>query len=178
MEKDLKIKQFTFYFSKAINLSKDLCSFDTDPSLQVTLFEKIKIFKSIKLYSKCLTLVPNQWQCLYYLGKLYQRLKDHTRALHYFESAFKVEKKEFIILQEASLEASSLKKYDLAVFFSEEALKFEPNDAALLGNHALHLFHGGFIKESKLVIGKAIEINPNDNINLQIKARIFEEDKH
>ncbi len=95
-----------------------------------------------------------------------------TNRFFYFETALKIEQINHNIPLEASLVAMHLKQIDKAIEYSKEAVRRKPDDVAVLGNHSMNLLIAGLDNEAKETINKAILINPNDNINRQIKIKI------
>jgi tetratricopeptide (TPR) repeat protein len=119
-----------------------------------------------------LQIAPNHFQSLFFLGKIYQRMEKYEAALSYLERALEIERENFSIPQEASLVAMHLNLIDKAIKYSNEALKRNPNNVVLMGNHAMNLLIAGKDKEAKAIIDKAVNIDPNDHINKNILNKI------
>ena len=106
---------------------------------------------------------------MFFLAKAYQRLGEHTTALELLQAAMKIELNNDVIAREASLECIHLNNISLAVQFSGEAIRRNPDNVMGLGNHAMNLLIAANDEEASAVIAKAIAIDPSDKINLRIQ---------
>ena len=135
-------------------------------------FEKLRIRKAIMYFNQALSIYPEHYQSLFFVGKLYQRLAEYNKSLTYFERAIQLEHVNHNIPQEASIVAMHLNQVDKALEYSKEALRRKPNDYALLGNHSMNLLIAGLDDEAKTTIDLALKINSTDQINQTIKPKI------
>ena len=138
----------------------------------VGFFEKRRANKAIQIFEQILSIAPEHFQSLFFIGKLYQRLGEHQKSLSYFETALQHEHINHSLPQEASLAAMHLNLIDKAIQYSTEANRRKPNDFALLGNHAMNLLIAGLDNEAKEAIDKAMSIDGTDAINKRIKSKI------
>ena len=169
---DEQVGKFNSLFLKGTKSAQGLIILGSNRPSKVSLFDRYRIEKSIKIFLKCLEFVPNHWQSMFFLGKLYQRLGQHQNALDYFDKAIKIEESDYVIPQEASIEAGQLQLREEALKYSQEAIRRKPNDYALLGNYAMHLFEAKRYTEAIEIISEAISLNPDDEINLLIEKKI------
>lgn len=167
-----QIEQFNRFFENGGKLQKGLVYLDGYRSKSLGLFGKKKLIKSTEEFKKCLEMVPNHWQSMVLMAKSYQRLEYHDEAFELLEKAFQVELENSTIPLEASLEAMHLGKIEKAIFYSEEAIKRAPDNFALVGNHAMNLLVAEKDNEAKEYIERAIQMNPNDQINRNIQNMI------
>lgn len=165
-----KIQEFNEIFEKAGKLQNNLILLDGYRSKKLNSSEKIRLEESVKGFQECLEIFPDHWQCMFLMAKSYQRLERHAEALEQFESALKIELENHTIPMEASTEAMHLKDIDKALYYSEESIKRNPNDFALLGNHAMNLLVAKRDAEAKETIERAIKIRPLDRINKNIES--------
>lgn len=109
---------------------------------------------------------------LFFLGKLYRRLADYDKSLSDFQRALKLEQTDYNIRQEPSLAATYLNKTNIAIEFFEEALRRNPDNFIILGNHSMSLLIAGFDDKTLEIINKAISLNlnPTDIITKSIKC--------
>jgi tetratricopeptide (TPR) repeat protein len=128
--------------------------------------------RAIEQFKQALAIIPEHFQSLFFIGKLYQRLKDYENALTYFETALQYEHSNHSLPQEASLVAMHLHQTDKAILYSAEALRRAPENFALMGNHAMNLLIAGLDEEARETIDKAMLINQNDKINRTIQLKI------
>ncbi|WP_338840930.1 SseB family protein [Flavobacterium ginsenosidimutans] len=167
-----KNQEFNEIFDQAAKKQEGLVMLDGYRRKELNEFEKLKLEESIIGFKKCLEIIPEHWQSMVLMSKALQRLERHQEALDQLELAFKLELENHIIPMEASLEAMHLKDIDKAIFYSEESLKRNPNDFALLGNHAMNLLVAKKDQEAKETIDKAIKLQPNDSINKNVESII------
>lgn len=169
---DEQIKKFNSLYQKACEKMKGLIILEGYRPKGIGFFDKLRANKAIKYFDQALSIYPENFQSLFFLGKLYQRLGNYEKALLYFETALKFEQANHNIPQEASLVAMHLNLIDKAIEYSKEALRRKPDDFALLGNHSMNLLIAGLDNEAKETIDKAISLNPSDQINQRIKTKI------
>lgn len=167
-----KYQEFNEIFERAGKKQEGLILLDGYRSKKLNESEKLELEESVKDFKKCLEIVPEHWQSMVLMSKAFQRLEKHQDALEQLELAFKLELENHIIPMEASLEAMHLKDLEKAIFYSEESLKRNPNDFALLGNHAMNLLVAKKDLEAQETIYKAIKLQPNDSINKNIESII------
>jgi tetratricopeptide (TPR) repeat protein len=168
-----EIDTFNLYYKEACETQKGIIILGDYRPVRLGFFGKLKAKKAIRLFEKALIIIPNHYQSLFFIGKIYQRLEDYEKSLQYIEAALSLEEENHSIPQEASLVAMHLNLIDKAIEYSKEALRRKPDDFALLGNHAMNLLIAGFFKEANTVIEKALDINPKDHINQGIKSKIL-----
>jgi tetratricopeptide (TPR) repeat protein len=135
---------------------------------------KIKLRSSIKDFQRCLLMMPTHWQAMVFLGKAYQRMGSYAEALSMFERAMEIENMNSAIPREASLTAALLRNIDKAIRYSAIANERKPDDHTLLSNYALNLLLGKKDEEAMVIIGRALEIAPEDQINQRISLMIDE----
>ena len=140
--------------------------------LELNLWQRFLIIRSINDFKTCIKSYPNHWPSMFILGKIYQRLDKFDKALSKFESAYGIEKNNIDILREASLSSVHLDNIDKAIFYSDESLRLKPNDFSLLGNHAMNLLIAKRDKEAQEYIQKAIDLQPDNLLNKNIKLVI------
>jgi tetratricopeptide (TPR) repeat protein len=167
-----KIAEFNQLYEQACNKMKGLVILEGYRPKGIGFFDKLRANKAIKYFDQALSIYPDHFQSLFFLGKLYQRLGNYEQALSYFDTALKLEQTNHNIPQEASLVAMNLNQVDKAIEYSKEALRRKPDDFALLGNHSMNLLIAGLDYEAKETIETAISLNPADNINQRIKTKI------
>lgn len=165
-------QEFNELFDRAGKMQKGLILLDGYRRKSLSPPEKIRLEESIKDFKKCLEIVPTHWQSMVMMAKALQRLDRHNEALELLESAFKIELNNPSIPLEASLEAMHLNNLDKALFYSEEALKRNPNNYAQMGNHAMNLLVAGKDAEALQTIKEAIKIQPNDDVNKNIASMV------
>lgn len=164
--------EFNRLFGRGTERMKDIVVLGDYKPSRIGYFKKIKVKKSIKDLEKCLALIPDHWQSMFFIGKAYQRLGDHSTALDFFEKAMDMEPDNYSIPQEASLECVHLGNIEKALEYSEKAIISKPNDSALLGNLAVNLLIAHKDEEARQAIDNAIKLDPDDQINKNVKKMV------
>jgi len=168
-----KEHQFSTFYNQAIAAQEGLIIFGgykKPPELSET--DKQSLQKSISIFDKCLHITPSHWQSMLFQAKAHQRLSEHKKASKILETACEIEKNNHIVTLETALEAMHLGLFEKAIYYSEEALKRRANDVALLGNYAMNLLIMEQDEKALLFIEKALDLDPNDQINNNVKNRI------
>jgi len=160
-----KIPTFNSNFEEGNRLSEGIIIIKGRAESKLNFWNKRKAKKAIKHYKECLNLIPNHWQTNWLIAKVYQALSESKKVLNRFEIAVQIEKNNPDLPREASISAMDSGYVDLAVKYSQEALNRAPNDSGLYCNHAVNLMVLGNDNEAINYIKKAIEMEPNDEIN-------------
>jgi tetratricopeptide (TPR) repeat protein len=163
--KEKQIQELNSLYKQGCSKMKGLILLNGYRPQAIGFFERRRANKAIELFKQVVAAFPDHFQSLLFIGKLYQRLKEYEKALHYFEIALKFEHTNHSLPQEASLMAMHLHQIDKAIQYSAESVKRKPDHYVLLGNHAMNLLIAGFDKEAKETIDRAISINQTDKIN-------------
>lgn len=169
-----KYQEINEFFERAKKNQEGLIILDGYQIGKIKKSQKVRLEESIDDFKKCLQVFPEHWQSMFLMAKSYQRLERHSEALEQLEAAFKIELENHAIPLEASLEAMHLNDIDKALYYSGEALKRNSNDFAVMGNHAMNLLIAQKDNEAKITIEQAIQMEPNDSVNKNIKIIIEE----
>lgn len=167
-----QISDFNKYYEKGCALQKGIILLDGYSPKSLGFFEKIRAKKALKSFETALEIYPESWQSLFFIGKIYQRMREYQKSLSFIEKAMTYEKENHVLFQEASLVAMHLNQIEKSIEFSEISIKISPENFALLGNHAMNLLVAKKNDEAKQVIEKALLINPNDTYNQRIQKKI------
>ncbi|MFY0672342.1 MAG: hypothetical protein JXQ87_03000 [Bacteroidia bacterium] len=167
-----KIPIFNSNFEKGNELANGLTIIKRQGNSKLGFWNKRKAKKAIKHYSECLSMIPNHWQTNWLIAKVYQAISENEKALVHFEKAVDEEKTNPDLPREASISAMDSGNVKLAAEYSQEAIKRESNDAGLYCNHAVNLMVLGYDDEAKTYIQKAMEMEPNDEINKNVHSLI------
>lgn len=167
-----QISNFNKYYEKGCSLQKGIILLDGYKPRSLGFFEKIRAKKALKSFEAALEIYPESWQSLFFIGKIYQRMKEYQKSLSYIEKAMTYENQNHVLFQEASLVAMHLNQIEKSIEFTEMSIKISPENFALLGNHAMNLLVAEKDDEAKQVIEKALLINPKDTYNQRIQKKI------
>ena len=160
-----KIPVFNSNFEKGNRLADGILILKGSTSSKLGFWNKRKAQKAIKHYTACLNLIPRHWQTNWLIAKVYQVISENDKALKHFEIAIEEEKLNPDLPREASISAMDSGKVELAVKYSLEAINREPNNSGLFCNHAINLMILGNDNDAIEFITKAIELEPDDEIN-------------
>lgn len=169
---DQETHEFNKLFATAGARLKGVVILDGYRQTKPSFFEKIKINKAIRDFEKCLSIVPDHWQSMFFLAKANQRLGDHQRSLSLLEKAMEIDLVNHNIPQEASIEAVHLNDINKAIDLSNEALRRSPNNFGLMGNQAMNLLIANKDNDAQKMIDDALQLNPKDQINKNIQMLI------
>jgi tetratricopeptide (TPR) repeat protein len=167
-----QISEFNTYYNNGCSLQKGIILLDGYKPKNLGFFEKMRAKKALKSFEKALEIYPESWQSLFFIGKIYQRMREFQKSLSYIEKAMVFEKENHVLPQEASLVAMHLNEIEKSIEFSKMSVTISPENFALLGNHSMNLLVAELDDEAKDTIEKALLINPNDDYNKRIKQKI------
>jgi len=165
--------KFDLNWEKACKQMKGLVILGEHKPKDLNFFEKIRINRALSFFTKGLYIIPDHWQSLFFSGKIYQRMHAHSKSLLCFEKAMRLEKENFNIPLEASLEAMHLGKIELSINYSSEAIIRNSEDPGVLGNHSMYLLISGRYEEALQTIENALSKNKEDKINQKVKEKIL-----
>ena len=117
---------------------------------------------------------PENYAAFWMKGKAYQALKDSENAYIQFKEAYKLNKEKPDVARELMIECLNLGKGYEGVEVALYALNLDKNNAGLLGNLALAYLIDGKLDLAKNTVEKAIQVNPEDKINLSLRQVINE----
>ena len=167
-----QILEFNNFYNKGCSLQSGIILLDGYKPKRLGFFGKLRARKAIQNFEKALEIYPESWQSLFFMGKIYQRLREYEKSLSFIEKSMMYETQNHVLPQEASLVCMHLHQLDKAIEYSKLSIKISPENFALLGNHAMNLLVAEFDDEAKDIIEKAISLNPEDKINRNIKKKI------
>ncbi|MGH9368058.1 MAG: tetratricopeptide repeat protein [Thermoanaerobaculia bacterium] len=121
-----------------------------------------RLHEAIGLFETALEINPSGWQSMWGLGKIYQRLGDHEKALDWFLKARLLESSNPDVAREASISALALGKAEESLVLTEAALAANPRDTGLLANRALALMIAGQLSDARTLAAEAVSRNPKD----------------
>ena len=171
--KEQQIADYNRYYKEACEMQEGLIIVDVYVPKRLNIFQKSRAYKAISLFEKALEIYPESFQCLFFIGKLYQRLREYEKSLKYIEASMMYEQENHNLPQEASIVAMNLGQIDKAIEYSQESLRRMPDNIALMGNHSMNLLIAGRDEEALKTIEQALSIDPGDKINQYIKSKII-----
>ncbi len=114
------------------------------------------------------------WNLLFFVGLAYRSIGEYEIAERYFENVLKLEEGQAHAINELGLCKMCLEKYDEAQELFTMMLAIEPENSEVLCNRAVAYLYIGEKEKSKKDIEKALKLNSNDPIALEIKKLLHE----
>jgi tetratricopeptide (TPR) repeat protein len=165
-----RVKEYNKYYDLACEGIMELIVLGKGKYTPLEPSQESRVRKAIEYFNKALIIYTGHWPCMFFLGKLHQRLNEHETAIEYFESALVLDSENHNIPLEASISAMHLNKIDTVLYYSSEAMKRKPDHCEILGNHAYFLLVAGRYEEAREVIQKAVALYPDDETNELIEV--------
>jgi hypothetical protein len=129
---------------------------------------------AIAAFDEVVRINPGNWNAMWLLGKVYQRLGDYDRGLQWFSRAHRVNPDQADVAREAAIAAMDLGRPEEAIPFCERAIEAKPDDPGLRANLALALLFSAKPDEAQAVAQEALRRDPGDKITAQIVRIIAE----
>lgn len=162
------ITRFNSLYNKGFELLNGKVAMNENYYKSLNLFEKFTVKKAIGIFKECLSIHPFSWQSHWAIGKAYQALGEDYNALEHFEKACEIEQSNVSISREATLQCLSLGLKEKALKYAQMAMDANPKDNGLYSNYALSLLINKKGEEALAVINKALEIDSDDTININV----------
>jgi Flp pilus assembly protein TadD len=110
---------------------------------------------------------PSNWSAHWALGKGYLQLGEHKLAHGCFKQAYNIAKNKppehfSDVLRELALSCLLLDRFEEAIYYTDVARKFAPDDYTLDVNHALACFMNKQFDKADHFVQKALLANPSD----------------
>lgn len=84
-----------------------------------------RIKEAINYFSKCVSAYPRSWSSMWGLGKAYQAMGEHSRALEWFEKTYLLKPDLVDVPLEASTEAMRIGNASKALHYAELAISLD-----------------------------------------------------
>ncbi len=114
----------------------------------------------------------NWWNLLFFIGLGYRTLGEYEIAEKYFENVLKIEEGQMHAINELGLCKMCLEKYEEAKELFTTLLAMDPKNSETLCNKASANLYLGNKEEAKQDVEKALKINPEDEVAIEIKKMI------
>ncbi len=112
------------------------------------------------------------WNLLFFIGLGYRSLGEYEIAEKYFENVLKIEEGQIHAINELGLCKMCLEKYEEAKELFTMLAAMDPKNSEILCNKASANLYLGNKEEAERDIEKALKINPEDEIAIEIKRMI------
>lgn len=169
----IKAEKEKDYFEKANELIFPYIKLaDRDENSQLSKDKQLK--EGIRYLDAVTEINPKNFAAFWLKGKAYQALNDSENAYLQFKESFKINKENPDVARELMIECLNLNKFNEGVEVALHASSLDKENAGLLGNLALAYLLNGNLDEANATIKKALQIDPNDSINLNLRVIIEE----
>lgn len=113
------------------------------------------------------------WNLLFFIGLGYRSLGEYEIAEKYFENVLKIEEGQIHAINELGLCKMCLEKYEEAKELFTMLIAMDPKNSEFLCNRSSANLYLGNKDEAKRDIEKALKINPQDDVAIEIKRVIL-----
>ncbi len=131
-----------------------------------------KLRRAIALFKRALQINPQNWNAMWFIGKLEQRLRNWEEAFDYHVRAYQINPTQPDVAREASLSAMALGRTDEAIRIAHAASSLQPSNAGLSANLALAYLLAGRVSDAHVAIDQALSQDPNDAVSETLEAMI------
>lgn len=123
-----------------------------------------KLRKAIRCFEAALTIAPDDWPSMFFIGKIQQRLQDQNSAYQWFVLAHEIKPTQPDVAREASLAALDISLIDEAIELCRRAVASSPSDSGLVCNLALAYCLAGRDVDAEKCVVEASSRDPADEI--------------
>ncbi len=161
-------------YQQACSLSQGLIIVDNQAPGPLDRQSRQRLEDAIALFVQVVEINPANWNAMWLLGKIYQRLGEYDRGLAWFARAHRLNPDQPDVAREAAIAAMDLGRPEEAIPFCQRALEAKPNDPGLRANLAVALLFSGKPAQAREAAQDAQTRDPADKITAAI-VRIIEE---
>lgn len=133
-----------------------------------------KLRRAAAAFDEALSINPGNWAAEWLVGKIHQRLAEHSEALRRFARAHELQPGNANVAREATIAAIQCGNGEDAIRYSEAALALAPEDGGLMANHALALLVAGRLEAALGAIDDALARSPDDHISRSVREVVLE----
>jgi tetratricopeptide (TPR) repeat protein len=155
-------------YEQAVGLIRDLIVPDVHSAAPLDVTDKYACEHAIPLLTEVVQLFPLNWQSMWLLGKIYQRMGDNGKGLEWFSRAHRVAPAEPDAAREAAISCMELGQPQEAIGYCQRAIEANPRDAGLRANLALALLFSERPEDARKSIHESLSMNPRDEVSARI----------
>ena len=131
-----------------------------------------KLRHAITLFERVLEMNPDNWSAMWLVGKVYQRFRNTSVALSWFERSAQINLSQPDVAREASICAMEIGRTEVAIAFAERAARIQPANPGLHANLALAYLLAGRVTDAQTAVRQALVGDPSDSISQTIQAMV------
>lgn len=167
-----EIKEHDAIFQQAALIAKqELITQEKQPASALTPMVRSKLDLATGLLGRVVDMNPRNWSAMWLLGKIQQRLGDHSRAFGWFVRAYAINPSHADVAREASICAMALGRSKEAISWAHAALRAQPSNGGLRTNLAVACLLAGNIVGAKAIIDRVMADGKADAVSQSV-ARI------
>jgi tetratricopeptide (TPR) repeat protein len=135
--------------------------------------------EGMELLAQVVEMKSDNWSAHWAMGKGHQRLGDHENAYQCFKAAQTIARKDppepyHDVLRELAWSCLQTDRFDEAIYYTDAARKFMPDDYTLDANHALACLMKKKFDMANQLARQALVKNPADKITQSLVMMIEE----
>lgn len=131
----------------------------TDPNVP-GFFTKRKLRKAIKTFQKVISINPRNWNAMFAIAKVHQRLGDMQASFEWLLKAREFAPDNPSLAKETALTAAHLGTYDKSIEVSIEAISVKPDDPVLHSNLGMSFLLANRPDEAVNSFKEALRLEP------------------
>jgi len=135
-------------------------------------FTRWQLRRAEECFLQVVKVAPDEWVSLFMIGKIHQRLGDHTKSFEWLLRAHQLQPDKTPLAKEVGKEALMLGRFPEAVAAAEAAVRSKPDEPELLSNLALAYCFVGKDQQADLCAKKAVDNDPEDRISAMVLALV------
>ena len=171
---DEEILEHNRLYEKGWSLVEGELLVGAGPPRKVGRRSRKKLQEATACFEGALDIAPDNWQSMWALGKIHQRLGEESKALDYFTKAHELDPSQVDVAREAGIAATELGDGPAAVRFTRAAIAAKPDDAGLVSNLALAHLIAGSVQEAQITAVKAVSKAPDDPVAKAVRDLVEE----
>jgi len=142
-------------------------------------FNEEALREGMDLLGQVIEMRPENWSGLWAMGKGYQRLGDYENSYQCFKASKVIARKDPPdpypdVLRELAWSCLQTDRFDEAIYYTDAARKFRPDDYTLDANHALAALMKKQFDMADQLARRALAANPADKITQDLVKMIEE----
>jgi len=131
--------------------------------------------KAKRLLLKVLSVEPDNYDALYNLAGIYNKLNENDHAYRLLKKALSLNSNDPLLYNNLAYVCSKLGRYRKAVDYYRAALKINPYDKIILYNLACCLYDKGDWEDARITLEKLVSLDRNDEKVWTLLGNVYEQ---
>jgi len=158
-------QEYNVNYEEGLGLLENLIQVHESREVSLGWIARRRARKGIVCLERCLAVLPQAWQCMWFIGKTHQVLNEHEPAFSWFEKALAHSQDNPDVPREASLEAMCLGQGAKAERYARHACELNSRNAGLVSNLALALLLNKKVDEALDTAARAVSMDTDNQIS-------------